>query len=200
MSTNKAARIVSEDGKSGVATGANTPCESPRIPGDLRLTPHEIRDMCPIVPQDNFPEILGFGIKVGKSQYAKFSPLIEQAKQQAIAEFILENAPAEAEIERNLLGLKAEIEQAKREARGQALIEAGEVCRQKVEQAKVETRQKDTKTDKQLAQLFKRAVVDNKAIQNMPEEYIRGWYAGAVVGREAQRKTDIVVAKRLLES
>ncbi len=53
------------------------------------------------------------------------------------------------------------------------------------------------KFDRQLAQLFKRVPVDDKDIQNMPEEYMRGWYSGAIAGREVQRNADIEVSKRL---
>ncbi len=57
------------------------------------------------------------------------------------------------------------------------------------------------KTDRQLAQLFGRISIyacgiDNA--QNMPEDYQRGFRAGVMQGIEAQRKSDIEVAKRLL--
>lgn len=51
---------------------------------------------------------------------------------------------------------------------------------------------------KRLEQLFKRVSGDDSSIQNMPDDFIKGWYDGNVMGREAQRKADIKVAKRLL--
>lgn len=53
------------------------------------------------------------------------------------------------------------------------------------------------KTDRQLAQLFKRARAEDKGLENMPQEYRDGWYDGAVAGREAQRNADVEVAKRI---
>ncbi len=56
------------------------------------------------------------------------------------------------------------------------------------------------KTDRQLAQLFKRAGLDerDKQIENMPDEFKNGFYKGFVEGREAQRISDIQVAKSKL--
>lgn len=55
-------------------------------------------------------------------------------------------------------------------------------------------------TDKQLAQYFRRATCDDSGIENMPDDYKEGWYAGFVKGRDTQRESDIKVGKRLLES
>jgi len=52
--------------------------------------------------------------------------------------------------------------------------------------------------NRRLAQLFKRSSVDSTSIENMPPDYIEGWYEGAYAGRESQRNADLMVAERLL--
>lgn len=54
------------------------------------------------------------------------------------------------------------------------------------------------KLDRQLAQIVKRQGADDSGIQNMPQEYIDGWYAGHLAAREAQRSADIALMKKLL--
>ena len=40
---------------------------------------------------------------------------------------------------------------------------------------------------------------NSAGIENMPEDYIDGWYNGHVVGRDAQRSADIALAKKMFE-
>jgi hypothetical protein len=57
------------------------------------------------------------------------------------------------------------------------------------------------KLNRRLAQLFKRAgseIEIGKRIENTPEDYKQGFYDGFVQGRDAQRKADIEVGKRLI--
>ncbi len=54
------------------------------------------------------------------------------------------------------------------------------------------------KIDRQLARLFQRVKANDNGVQSMPDDYIKGWYAGYVLGRDTQRKSDIEVAQKLL--
>jgi len=64
----------------------------------------------------------------------------------------------------------------------------------------LERQEKEMKADKRLEQLFKRVGSGNagEQIENMPDDYKRGFYDGFVQGRDTQRKSDIQVAKSMV--
>ena len=50
-----------------------------------------------------------------------------------------------------------------------------------------------------MERLLKRVIIDGKSIKGMSDDYKRAWFAGAVRGRETQRRADIIVATQLLQ-
>ena len=48
--------------------------------------------------------------------------------------------------------------------------------------------------------LLKRVKADTNQIENMPDDYKKGWFDGFVKGRDGQRKADIEAVQKLVGS